>query len=367
MRLGFQHRLLLAFVSILLLSGAAYAEGPSMGGKWESRLVGHLDHDPVEIDGDSTLYLDIGHRTPSTALTTSLKAKGRMTGDQALDIELDQGYVDYYGQDFDLRLGKQRISWGTAMGFNPTDIINPVDISNPTKDKLSVWAIKGEYYWGSILALTGVYVPFFRPAVDVIPQNHHIPVIRPEDEGQWAIKLGAMGVAGMDFSLMYFSGWESMPHLRRRPTGPQGYYRDVEVFGADFATSIGDLGLWLEAAYTSPREGSDYVDWAVGGDYGLPNGPLIAAQYLRRENRGTAHNYIMLGLENDLAVIHSGKVGGIYDLTNGSYMVNPELCLSLSDAVDAFLGWRHVSKVEGAANIVSEMDSELYIELKVSF
>src|SRR5690625_3016950 len=40
-------------------------------------------------------------------------------------MDLDEAYVDVYLHDADLRLGRQIVSWGTADGLNPTNVINP--------------------------------------------------------------------------------------------------------------------------------------------------------------------------------------------------------------------------------------------------
>ncbi len=355
---------------MLLFSITAYAQGPYIGGKWEAELMGLTDCDPIKLSGDSTLYLDIQHYADPVDLNVTLKAEGSMANDQGLGLELDQAYVDYLAADYDLRLGKQRINWGTAVGFNPTDVINPVDISDPMNDKLANWAVKGEYYWGPTLELTGVYVPFFRPSLDAIPGKPQIAVISPEDDGEWAVKLGAKGMAGMDFSLMYFSGWERMPTPRMTMGGPQGYYRAVDIIGADFATSIGDLGLWAEAAYSTPEGGDAYTNWAVGGDYGLPNGLKIVGQYFRQATTGIGRDYIMLGLENELAVIHRWKVGAVYDVDSGDYLFNPEFNLSLADGAELALGWKYVENDKsgpGVMNLMSQMESELYMRLAMSF
>jgi hypothetical protein len=36
-------------------------------------------------------------------------------------LEVDRLYVDFYGQSFDLRVGRQALQWGSARFFNPTD------------------------------------------------------------------------------------------------------------------------------------------------------------------------------------------------------------------------------------------------------
>lgn len=360
-------------VGMLLMSGTVYGAAPQIGGKWEMQLVGITDQDPVKLSGDGILSLDISHYTDPVALNVNLKAESNMADHGGLVLRIDQAYVDYMARDYDLRFGKQRVNWGTAIGFNPTDVINPMDTNDPMNDKLASWAMKGQYYWGPSLELTGVYLPFFHPSVDVIPGNPNIPVVSPDDSdswGEWAVKLGGKGIEGMDFSVMYFSGWESMPSLRMTPKGPQGYYRVAKTVGADFATAIGDLGLWAEAAHTTPEGGNAYTNWAVGGDYGLPNGLKVGGQFFRQANGGVERDYVMLGFEQELAVIYRWKAGAIYDLESGDYLFNPEVSLSLADGADLTLGWKKVAHDKNnpaAKNLMSQMESGVYMGLTMNF
>lgn len=362
-----KHCVLLGIIGFLLLSSSVQAAGLSIGGQWEAKLAGLLDSDPVEFQGRSTLSLDIKHQAGPAALDVTLRADTNMEGNDKIHLDLDTAYIDYMARDYDLRFGKQRISWGTAMGLNPTDVINPIDIADPLNDKQPVWAMKGQYYTGNHLELTGVYLPFFNPAIDVIPAMPHVPVSSPEDEGEWALKIGAMGLAGVDLSVMYFSGWERLPTPRMTTGGMEGYYRATDIIGADFATSIGDVGLWLEAAHSTPQGGNSYTNWAVGGDYRLANGLLAAGQYYRQETGTSAHNYLMLGLEKELAVIHHWKIGAVYDIDSNSFMVNPEVALSLADATELVLGGRYLERQKGGLSMLPSADREIYAQVTMSF
>ncbi|HHX26825.1 MAG TPA: DUF1302 domain-containing protein [Firmicutes bacterium] len=61
-------------------------------------------------------------------------------------LELDEAYADIYHDLFDLRLGQQLVSWGTAYGFNPTSYVNPL----PSMATLTQ---------GGLTELTGLPVP----------------------------------------------------------------------------------------------------------------------------------------------------------------------------------------------------------------
>ena len=84
-------------------------------------------------------------------------------------MELDEAYVLVSGlglSNLDLKLGKQRVTWGTGDQFNPTDNLNPDDFHDPLAfgNKYPVPAFRADYYAGPV-TITAVYIPLFYPAL----------------------------------------------------------------------------------------------------------------------------------------------------------------------------------------------------------
>src|SRR5690606_15639622 len=50
---------------------------------------------------------------------------GRVPAGGEAQLKLREVYADLYLANSDWRIGRQVISWGTADGFNPTNVINP--------------------------------------------------------------------------------------------------------------------------------------------------------------------------------------------------------------------------------------------------
>ena len=99
-------------------------------------------------------------------------------------LELDDAYVTISGlglSDLDLKIGKQRITWGTGDQFNPTDNLNPDDFHDPLAfgNKYTVPAFKADYYLGP-LTVTGVYIPLFYPAL--LPRTDIRPIFEKQFE-----------------------------------------------------------------------------------------------------------------------------------------------------------------------------------------
>ena len=87
-----------------------------------------------------------------------------------VSVRLNEAYIDFLDLTdwFDMRVGQQRIAWGTGVAFNPTDNINPFNLENPLDftARLPVPAIRMNFYIvPDTLTLTLVGVPVYTPAV----------------------------------------------------------------------------------------------------------------------------------------------------------------------------------------------------------
>ena len=43
-------------------------------------------------------------------------------------LEVDRLWLDYYKNDLQVTLGRQRVAWGTCWVWNPTDLFNPLNV-----------------------------------------------------------------------------------------------------------------------------------------------------------------------------------------------------------------------------------------------
>ena len=95
-------------------------------------------------------------------------AGSRRAGD-ATDIVYQPGeiYARYRHARFDLTAGFQRIVWGTLDEIQPTDVINPIDLSRfvfegRSEARLPVLAMRARLFLPHETTVDAVYVPFFR-------------------------------------------------------------------------------------------------------------------------------------------------------------------------------------------------------------
>jgi len=269
------------------------------------------------------------------------------------NLEVREAYVQLFGflnENLDVKIGRQRITWGTADKLNPTDNLNPYDM----EDVLDFGRHRGsdavsfDYYFNSEFSLQGAYIPFFQPAnmpigifanaltpAMELPQgmilrgfNNQIemPKYNLSESSTAGLKFKGFA-AGFDFSLSYVWGRDGMPigiYNTFTPVDASGgininsdlsFYR-THIFGADLAGSIGGVGVWAEAAAFLPENkvimtndlsamyalpiGSvtqdsvmlkkeAYVKFVLGADYNFANGTYLNVQYLHGfiNERGT--------------------------------------------------------------------------------
>ncbi len=76
-------------------------------------------------------------------------------------------FVRYRRPRFDVTAGFQRIVWGTLDEIQPTDVVNPIDVSRfifegRGEARLPVLALRGRLFLPADTTVDAVYVPFFR-------------------------------------------------------------------------------------------------------------------------------------------------------------------------------------------------------------
>lgn len=308
----------------------------------ENRLT--LDFEK-KINGSSHFYSDIWLRNiglPSFSNLGSLYNKGSL---DPYNLEIREAYVEVYSflfKNMDLKIGRQRIAWGTADKMNPTDNLNPYDFEDlfDFGRHRGSDAINLNYYLNNEFSVQGVFIPFYAPAnlpigifSNVFSTNMVMPagmslkgystnIIAPElslsGSSQAAFKFKGR-VKAVDFSLSYIWGIDGFPTNTYNVFIPVdtigGFninstleYTRQHIFGADLSTDIGGVGVWAEVAAFLPQNnviltndltalypqspvlvlqdslliGSDkpYVKFCIGADYNFSNGIYFNVQYL---------------------------------------------------------------------------------------
>ncbi len=208
----------------------------------EYRLDAKLEYKPFE---KSKMYAEVWLRTyrfPELYSVNDLSDKKRLLN---FDADIREAYFDIYGlftKNLDIRVGRQRIAWGTADKFNPTDNLNPYDMEDiwDFGRHLGSNAIKLTYYLKSF-TFTGVVIPWFTPSV--LPNSDWTPAFMPAYEIPEMITDTSF-IPGMTIPIYLTQGAISDTLVM-----PQRNIKHYPSFGLKVKKSIGNFDLSLSYVY----------------------------------------------------------------------------------------------------------------------
>jgi hypothetical protein len=249
-------------------------------------------------------------------LTTTVTDKDRTAAVQ----RLDRLALGYSGSKGTIRFGRQALSWGNGLVFQPLDFINP----------FSPIAIDKEYKTGDdMLYLQSAPVPGRDIQAIVVPRRDPATHEIEGDQSTYAVKL-RLRVREIDFDI-----------LGARHFGDN-------LAGLGMVRSIGGAVWRFDALYTDSESGRDFwsavtnldYSWVWGGknyygyaeyfrsgvgesdraDYSAPNAAL-AARIERGELFTLARDYAALGLQVELHPLFNLFNNVIWNLNDGSAFV----------------------------------------------
>jgi len=195
--------------------------------------------------------------------------------------------VTLASRDTDVRIGRQRIAWGTGRFWSPLDILNPINpIQLEREERLGVDAVLVERKLGALSRLSAVYAP------------------QHASGASSAALLWHDNAAGVDYSIVV------------------ARFLRENVVGADVATQLGEAGLRAELTHARREGGTDYRRALLGLDYAFPNTLTLSGEFYHN-GAGAADRG-----SYDFASLLAGRiqnVGRRYLGTYASYEITPLL------------------------------------------
>lgn len=197
------------------------------------------------------------------------------------DIKLYRGWARYSDQQLEIRIGLQKINFGSASMLRPLMWFDRVDPRDPLQLTEGVWGVLGRYYFlnNANLWLWGLYGNE-RPAVwEVVNTNAGIPELG--GRLQLPAKKGEIGFSfhhrtadsrKLGDSINHFDSWQ----YSRIPENKIGLDGKFDLLA----------GLWFEATWTKKRKDMDVLTnqhiLNIGTDYtfGIGNGLNVIAEHL---------------------------------------------------------------------------------------
>ena len=223
-----------------------------------------------------------------------------VSDDGTFALKLKEAYLDWKGEMFALRVGRQIVSWGKADDIQITDIICPKDeagfvASDYNESRLGIDAVRLSLLTEK-LQMDAFFIPFFTPSIlplakgnplkDIIFSDiDGIRIYAPEDyrdlerpnkhisNSEFAFRASAY-TSFADVSLYYFYGWDDIPFFRYSPnmviynstaSGERDIYEDIfeinvsgkykrmMMAGFDAAIPAGEFVIRLEEAFFPKR------------------------------------------------------------------------------------------------------------------
>lgn len=212
---------------------------------------------------------------------------------------LREAFVQWYGEDTEVRFGPQVVAWGRADRINPTDNLTARDYTSPfavdDAQRIGAPMLMVARDFGDAGRLS-LIAKRFRPSKGPSDQSESALPLRPAygDKDEYALKFDHTGSA-LDWSLSYFNGLEKLRSLQieragTRLAGVSRGYAKLEAFGADAATTVGAWGLRGEVARLrygdndfALRDGRIAHWFGVAGiETSLPHSASASVQYFFR-------------------------------------------------------------------------------------
>jgi len=240
--------------------------------------------------------------------------------DQRYEVELRETYFDYSMGSWDVRVGKQQIVWGEAVGLFMADIVNAKDLREHILQdfdliRIPEWGVDLEYsrekFHSEFIFMPvpefnkfGVQGSEFAAGLPlpnaVTPFTTHDP--NEPTDGFENSKLGTRFsylLGGLDVGVFYLYGWTPSPvFFRTINAGSYDFdpqYKRQHTAGATFSKEIGDTIVKGEFVFNNkgyfsvidPADAdgvqrSNYFDYLIGVDHTFFDKLQFNLQFLQR-------------------------------------------------------------------------------------
>jgi predicted porin len=399
------------FAVLLLAPLVAHAEVTLSGFVQQNTAINTVTENP---DGRHYKWLEerAQLRLDATGGAWRLLAKGDFAWDhlgRQDQSELREAYVDYTAGNWDLRIGRQVLTWGLGDLVFVNDVF-PKDhealfAGRPLEYlKRGVDAVKlGAYPEFANFEL--VLAPNFRESRIPDARRFHLYDPMPAVTARESIKPGQgeaglrvyRDLAGWDTALYLYRGFQRTPSMRpdnmTAPTRISYFYPQLSVYGTSVSGRVGDGVLSLEAAYYDSRQdrsGNDsavpnsQTRWLAGYQIQPVEDLSLSLQYYaeRMHDYDAYRAALPVSFPVDKRWSHTLtarltqfylhqtlrlSVYAAYNASNGDHFVNPELRYSFTDRIWGALGANLFGGKPWGQFGQLARDDNLYLQMRYEF
>ncbi len=334
--------------------------------------------------------------------------------DEEPDLELREGYIDFTSSKWDLRAGRQIITWGLGDLIFINDVFSkdyeaffsgrPMEYLKKGVDGIKI-GIYPDFASAELIV-----IPFFEP--NVFPESERFWMFDPmpsltnrreqkptekAENTEIALRI-YRSISDFDASLYFYRGFSRQPSMKPdnliMPTELTFFYPELSVYGASLQGRAVDGVLSLEAGYydsRQDREGTDpmipnsqskfliayqrqmWEDFTIGLQYydeymhdyseykknlppGFPKEKKLHQLTTIRLTQFLRHQTLRLSFFS------------FYSPSDGDYLLNPEIKYNLSDYVWAAVGANIFGGGE-AWNQFGQLrkNDNLYVQIRYEF
>lgn len=324
-------------------------------------------------------------------------------------LHIRECFVTYADDNWDIRAGRQIVTWGVADALRLTDIVSPMEYTEFLADdyddiRIPVNGLRARYSrssWSAEVVALPVSSFYILPTDADNPWSINLPdatmpyIIDIGQKPQKKIASGEIGgrlmffMSGIDFSFSALRTWNKMPvfttNVVNDTLSALGHYKRLTMLGTDISVPISKIVLRAEVAEylgeaQTPVFGMDEqranslnaligIDWYAGNDWSL------SAQYAHKsiashsalissyKNSGTATVRIAKELLNNTLCVQTFAYidvtcGGIYNRLSADYAV--------TDQLHCIVGYDLFSADKGMFAMYAD-NSEVWLRVKYNF
>lgn len=263
---------------------------------------------------------------------------------------LDRFYGEYVTNNWEVRLGRQRVNWGISTIWNPNDVFNAFTFTDfDYEERPGSDALRIKYYWG------------FASSIEV--------AVKAFDQGSEAVAATLLKLNRWEYDFQFLAGIAN----------------NNGVIGGGWAGNIKNMGFKGEWSYFIPlEEGKSSFSGTLGLDYVFSNSLYLNVGYLYSSLGATSasvanlfsfdlsaqllypyRHAVLTQLSYPVHPLLTGGVALIYSpVTTHALFVNPTLTYSIKSNWDLdFVGQFVLEDDEGYQSPIQA----LFLRIKYSF
>lgn len=298
--------------------------------------------------------------------------------------DVKEAYVEKTAGDFDFKFGRFITVWGRADKFNPTDNLTAKNLkllmTDDEDQRMGLFSFQTAYNIENTRWIA-IWIPEWRTPVLPIEERAGISfkTNRPENsQNQYGLKLDQSGGV-VDWSVSYFDGFNKTPDIEIVSASMTGIqlglnYNKIKVYGADFATTLGSIGIRGEAAYVetgkdakeNPLEQNSFTTVVLGADQTMFENFNLNAQFIYKKinnyedpnkitnpNTKTLAQNASLNSHQEEKEIHGISLRPSYKMYNetlelevaivawlnrGDHLIRPKITYAINDTTKLYVG-----------------------------